>query len=158
MKTSFFLLFILYLIVLVKVILFKDALFFQIVPVDETYQEQSANKSLVRYNLVPFRTILLFLRDVEKTPRFFNLYGNILLFIPFGFLLPLVWKKAFRFSRVLICTLLLSTSFEIYQFLTRTGHADIDDVILNTTGGLLGFFFITVYFRRKEQKKILHPR
>jgi len=66
----------------------------------------------------------------------FNLLGNIAVFVPFGFFVPLLWKKM-NFGKTVLSGALLSVSIEFIQlFMPR--FTDIDDVILNTLGTLIG--------------------
>jgi glycopeptide antibiotics resistance protein len=64
---------------------------------------------------------------------------NILLFIPCGFLLPVLWKKYHTFSNILFYSLLFSTIIEVGQLFTRCRATDINDLIMNTLGSLLGW-------------------
>lgn len=131
----------LYTLFLVKMILLKGRLFFWVVPASRYYKSHMQNRTYHGLNLVPFRTFRIFLsNDVSFASAFFNLAGNVLLFVPFGFLLSLTLRPKERFATILLTTALLSLSFELYQLFSHTGQCDIDDVILNTTGGILGFF------------------
>jgi glycopeptide antibiotics resistance protein len=67
---------------------------------------------------------------------------NVLLFIPMGYLLPLIFKKLRKHSAidvVLIC-LLISLATETLQLVFRVGWFDADDIINNTIGALIGVF------------------
>jgi glycopeptide antibiotics resistance protein len=72
--------------------------------------------------------------------------GSILLFIPLGFLLPVLNKKFNRFNKTIKISLALSLTIEILQYLFRVGQFDIDDIILNTIGSILGFYALKVTF------------
>jgi len=63
---------------------------------------------------------------------------NILMFIPFGFFLPLVWDRAKKWYVTIGIALLFSVCVEVIQFFIGRA-ADIDDVILNTLGGIIGY-------------------
>jgi len=70
--------------------------------------------------------------------RFFWLFGgNIGWFVPFGFLLPQL--KKLSFAKTLLCGFLFSLSIETIQFIFRIGFAELDDLILNTTGVAIGY-------------------
>ena len=85
-------------------------------------------------NLVPFV-------DISTNPIHY-LY-NILLFVPLGFLLPLLWRKFERFSITLACGALFSFSIEFLQlFCPRV--TDIDDFLMNTTGTIAGYLMFMV--------------
>jgi glycopeptide antibiotics resistance protein len=93
------------------------------------------------YNLIPFREILRFWNNRETlglAAVCINVLGNVIAFIPFGFFLPIVtkWKMNFRF--VVLVTFFFSLAVECVQLVTRVGSFDVDDLILNTLGGLLG--------------------
>jgi len=73
-----------------------------------------------------------------------NIGGNIIGFIPLGILLPMVFPFLRRWWRLTLCVFCLSLSFETFQLLTGVGVFDVDDLILNTTGGLIGYIFYVV--------------
>lgn len=97
-------------------------------------------------NLIPFRTVrrytyvLRYLSDpVMIRQAAVNLAGNICLFIPLGFLLPCTVMGLRKFFPLLGFSLCLILAVEILQFVTFLGCCDIDDLILNIAGILLGF-------------------
>ena len=105
------------------------------------YWEQVAQQ----LNLIPFRTLRLFAGLLDSTrPEYvraavINLGGNILMFIPLGFLLPRVFPRCTPLSRVLLATAVIITAVELLQLFTLVGTCDIDDLILNVLGSGLGF-------------------
>lgn len=64
---------------------------------------------------------------------------NIILFIPFGFFLPVLWKKQPSFRQVAMLSLLFSLGIELSQLLNNR-NTDVNDLILNTFGGAAGFW------------------
>ncbi len=66
--------------------------------------------------------------------------GNILWFVPFGFLLPCLGSGLKRWQAVLVCGLLLSFGIECLQWIFGSGVSDIDDIIFNGMGALLGYW------------------
>ena len=75
-----------------------------------------------------------------------NIVGNIVLFIPIGILIPILWKIKDRY--VILIGFLISLSIEITQlFLDRV--TDVDDLILNTLGVIIG---VLVYKCVKKKK------
>lgn len=77
-----------------------------------------------------------------------NLVGNVVLFIPLGFLLSRIWPKLQNFFLfLLICTAMILT-VEALQLFTLLGSFDIDDVILNLAGMLLGY--LLSFCKRKK--------
>lgn len=91
------------------------------------------------YNLVPLKTILFYFKSgVAPLVAFYNLAANIGLFIPYGFLLMALVKK----RRVVVLSLIPVFSISIIeslQFVTRRGQLDIDDLILNVLGFVIGY-------------------
>jgi glycopeptide antibiotics resistance protein len=143
--------FIIYLVVLAKLVIFKGPVFFEVVGGTEEYKNKTANSSYTGINLIPFKTIRQFANTHPSTStsvKFFNLAGNVLLFIPFGFLLPLVFRRLDRLRFVFFASILLSLFFETYQLITRTGQFDIDDLILNSLGGVIGYMLLQLISRR----------
>jgi glycopeptide antibiotics resistance protein len=70
-----------------------------------------------------------------------NIFGNIILFIPFTFITIWVFRMS-GFFKIAGLACLLSISIEVAQYFTGLGVADIDDVILNTAGAAIGFLLI----------------
>ncbi|MBE7149533.1 VanZ family protein [Bacillus mycoides] len=93
-------------------------------------------------NLVPFRSTIRYLTEFDSYNLdivLMNTLGNVIIFIPFGFLLPLLFKQINNVkmaSKIFIKFILL---IESLQLLTFTGVFDIDDIILNMLGALIGY-------------------
>lgn len=64
---------------------------------------------------------------------------NILLFVPVGYLVPLVLPWANCWWKVMLFGVALSLSIEMVQLITRLGYADVDDLMNNTIGTLVGY-------------------
>lgn len=69
---------------------------------------------------------------------------NILLFIPFGYLLPTGIKRFRRLNRVAVCAAALSIVIEILQYVFRCGKTEVNDVIMNLTGAILGYLLYKI--------------
>lgn len=64
---------------------------------------------------------------------------NVLMFIPFGLLLPdIVKKKRFQYIITVLIAIFTSIGIEIFQYIFRVGRTEIDDVIFNTIGVFIG--------------------
>ena len=86
-------------------------------------------------NFVPFREIFRY--DVNSRLFLKNVIGNVLLFVPFGIFVT-YYVKNDKVYQTLFLSILVSCSIEFAQsVIGRT--ADIDDVILNTIGGIIGY-------------------
>jgi glycopeptide antibiotics resistance protein len=133
-----------YIAILSKLILFKYIPLAQIIEhFNFTYDGYHWRDN----NFVPFKTIhfYLYLADINLNIRIENLVGNIIGFTPFGFILPLLSKRFQKLSKVTIATLLLSLTFELIQLVFEFGSFDVDDLILNTFGGILGYILIRIF-------------
>lgn len=109
-----------------------------------------------RYNLVPFKEIERFwiYRQELGVHSFFNLAGNILGFMPAGFFIPMLWEEKKGFLFTVSVTFQMSLTVEVLQLLFRVGSFDVDDLILNTLGGILGYFLLKKIERWRENEKI----
>lgn len=94
--------------------------------------------------LTPFREFLAMIKQPNYSFYFWQIVLNILLFIPFGFTLStyLNCHKSPRslFLPVLLTAFLLSTSVEALQYLTFRGFTEVDDIINNTLGAVIGWW------------------
>jgi len=109
------------------------------------YKHYTVSQGWKSANTVPFHTITLFSSDrVSSEYRYKNIGGNIIGFIPLGILLPLAWRFAKRWWRLLLVVLCTSLAFELFQLYTGIGVFDIDDLLLNTFGGMIGYLFYLI--------------
>jgi len=133
-KRVFILLFLLYLAVLFYVTCFGERM-------------GNSAENLPRYNLRPFREIERFWRKrhiVGMWRMFLNIFGNVILFLPLGMFLCAVPKK----TNLLICIVIsafTSLLIETLQFCFNLGCFDVDDLILNTAGGALGYILYAIF-------------
>lgn len=110
----------------------------------------------IRYNLTPFLEIRRGLEHIDTVGYRYvivNILGNIVAFMPFGFLLPLVSERKVHVVKAGAMTFLLSLAAETIQLLSGTGAFDVDDLILNTVGGVLGYVCYAVLFGRRRKKR-----
>lgn len=99
------------------------------------------------YNLVPFREIRRFIvyRDILGYKAvFLNLVGNVAAFMPFGFILPEVWDQLNRWYTITLLGFIFSLCIETAQLVGRVGSFDVDDLLLNTVGALIGYFVFVI--------------
>ncbi|MCI7332426.1 MAG: VanZ family protein [Bacilli bacterium] len=90
-------------------------------------------------NLMPFREILRY--DVGTKAFYKQVFGNILLFIPLGYFAT-SYCKIKGLGTITLVSLLSSITIEVTQhYIGRT--FDIDDIILNVVGGIVGFLIYT---------------
>ena len=73
-----------------------------------------------------------------------NLAGNVLAFVPFGAILPVISRRMRGFFRVMLLGFSFSLLVECTQLVTRVGTFDVDDLMLNTLGAVLGYLFFAL--------------
>ncbi len=141
--------FVVYAIVMAYFLFFRHSL-----NVGGTYWEHIS----MNINIVPFYTIRQNLHLILKQSNpylvphaIINLLGNIIGFIPFGILLPILLKRARAFKRFFFYAISSIALIELIQLFTLRGSCDIDDLILNMLGSLIGYMMnhftkLTAYF------------
>lgn len=94
-----------------------------------------------RNNFTLFETIRLYWNDarIPWTVRLTNLGGNVVGFIPFGLLLPLLFRRRPYFILTVIYGFLFSLGLELTQWFMAVGSFDVDDLFLNTMGVIVGY-------------------
>lgn len=109
-------------------------------------------------NLIPFKTISTLISrllhsSLNLSIVLENILGNLILFAPFGFFIPMLFsnkiKKLKSFTLLMLISIVL---VEVLQYLLRVGQADIDDVILNLSGAVLVYYLM----QTKIVKKIIN--
>ncbi|WP_178381906.1 VanZ family protein [Paenibacillus sp. P32E] len=76
-------------------------------------------------------------------PAMHNLIANVIVFIPMGLLIPMLLSKP-SFVKAIGISIGLIATVELLQFITLLGVADIDDVIVNTSGAIIGYIFYSI--------------
>jgi len=99
-------------------------------------------------NFIPMHSIV---GDWEGGGRelLVNFVGNIVAFIPIGMIPPLAWPRRARARHAAAFCLAMSTLIEVVQYMTGRRVADVDDLILNTVGGVLGYGILRLSCRRR---------
>lgn len=110
------------------------------------------HRPLSQINIIPLVETIKLLNGQSLVDFFYNLYGNIVWFVPMGIFIPALTERHFGFFKVVLIGALISTSIETLQFILNTGVTDIDDVIFNTLGAAVGYF---LYFVGKWIKKLI---
>ncbi|MGW1952743.1 VanZ family protein [Streptomyces sp. NPDC001920] len=116
---------------------------FAVVLAKLTLQPSPASEALTHTNLRPGRSLRAYLDQPELRDAVRQIGGNLLLGVPFGILVPVVAPRTRGVLRVLLLTATVMLLVEFAQGALVTGRAfDIDDVILNTTGALIGYLVL----------------
>jgi glycopeptide antibiotics resistance protein len=127
--------------ILIKVLVLKDVPMIRMGPIMLNFGGTQVGDP----NYIPFKTILPYLLgDNGFLIGALNIGGNITFLIPIGFLLPFAfaqidWKKS------LVVAVLSGMSIELTQVLLHIGIFDIDDVILNGLGVMIGYWMYVLF-------------
>lgn len=100
----------------------------------------------LQWNLKPFRTLKSFLWVLQNSHQrglvfhaVINLAGNVVMFVPVGLFLPLLWKKQQKLWVFLLTALAAIVLVELLQLVLLLGTCDVDDVLLNMIGAAIGW-------------------
>ncbi|WP_329034506.1 VanZ family protein [Streptomyces sp. NBC_00178] len=116
---------------------------FSVVLAKVTLTPSPASEDIVTSNMKPGRSLRQYAEDYTFLAACKQAGGNILLGTPFGVLLPILVPRRLRMLRMTLLTVLVMAVVELTQGALVAGRAfDIDDVILNTTGALLGYLVV----------------
>lgn len=166
LKVILWITFFAYFLFLVKVVLLKflplELIVYQLYHIDF----ELISRSFANSNLIPFKTIGGYIvNPISAKIAIGNVIGNVVVFIPIGLLAPFLVLKKYQFWASLKISLLVSFGisliFEVIQLLTYFGSFDVDDLLLNTFGGVFGFFigylFVNLYhdYILKHYSKII---
>lgn len=138
--------FVIYVIAMLYFLFFADAM------------GRMSSDTMVGYNTKLFKEIHRYLinwRQIGFSIAFLNIGGNIIGFLPLGFLLPFVNAKNRTFFRTLFICIYVTMTVEVIQLIFHVGCFDVDDMFLNTVGGICGYviFMIGSMLRRKKHGK-----
>ena len=122
------------LLFVVVVVKFKGS-FYELIDRVNSYSMHGS----INYNIIPFRSMNTQITHITQWWALKNLLGNIIPFVPFGFLLPITYKKFNSAKKVLSTGLVSILLIEIFQFFTKLGFFDVDDIILNMIGIVCGY-------------------
>ena len=117
---------------------------------------RASTEAEYRYNLTLFREIKRFIEYrhvLGYKAVFLNVVGNVIAFMPFGFLLPPLMNYKTNWFVTTIWAFLFSLFVETIQLFFRLGSFDVDDMLLNTIGGLLGYIICILLKGTKGKKR-----
>lgn len=116
---------------------------FSVVLAKVTLTPSPASEDIVTSNLRPGRSLRQYAEEYTFLAACKQAGGNLLLGAPFGVLLPILVPRRLRMLRMTVLTVLVMAVVELAQGALVAGRAfDIDDVILNTAGALLGYALV----------------
>lgn len=139
-------LFYIYITFLILFVVLKfDGSFERIISLHNSIIENEKD-GLRNINLIPFRTMSPYLKNITEPYAFKNIAANIVIFIPLGFFISQIKSKN-AFKTLIICLCVILT-IECIQLIFKIGFFDVDDIILNFIGSLLGVF-ISLFVRKR---------
>ncbi|HEV7200754.1 MAG TPA: VanZ family protein [Candidatus Limnocylindria bacterium] len=100
---------------------------------------------VVSDNGIPFRTIAIYLANGESPFWVRQFAGNLFLLLPVGLLGPMVVPALNGWLRLFTVALAMSLAIEVAQLWIPNRSADVDDVMLNVAGGMLGYAIFTLF-------------
>jgi len=165
----FFLLFLMWKKFNIKKIVISTLFYFYIVsviavtifPIAIQWLDEIGKYAWNNNNFIPLVSILdiLFNNSLGFIIKIKQIIGNIVLFIPMGFLIPIIWKSKSSFKRALQIGILLSFTIELLQYIIwlliwfNYKVTDLDDILLNTLGFIIGFFFYKIFIMNYVSQK-----
>ena len=114
----------------------------------EEYGRAAEAQRVYRYNLIPFveiRRFWIYREQLGTFAVFSNIFGNVIGFLPFGFILPVIFRRMNSGFLICVSGFILSLTVEVIQLVTKVGCFDVDDMILNTLGGNFGVCVFLLY-------------
>lgn len=140
------LIFAIYLFILAKLMIFRGSILHFWNNTGTTTLEQRIQSA----NFIPFHTIKMYLDWGNPFWTMVNVPGNIIVLVPFGIFLPLLFKGFRSFFKTSIFSLFVILGVEVFQLYKGIGEFDIDDIILNVIGAMAGYVIWKVFFRKTE--------
>ncbi|MFJ3161157.1 VanZ family protein [Streptomyces kanasensis] len=140
--------------ILAMLLAFAGMVVFAVVLARLTLEPSVASEQLTHSNLRPGDSINQYLSQPAFRDTVKQIGGNIALGVPFGLLLPVLAPRTRGLLRVVFVTAVVMTLVELVQGALVTGRAfDVDDVILNSSGALLGYALLG-----RRLGRAVHPR
>lgn len=106
-------------------------------------------------NLAPLRTILPYLNGIKSDYAFLNIVGNIICYIPLGFLIPVTFRTLRSFWKVTLFSFVIIFTIESLQFLLLLGCFDVDDIMLDMLSAIVGYFFFICLLQFCRKVKLI---
>ena len=141
-RTIFFI----YLLIVIKLIIFKYP-YEQLKAIADSWEKGVILEGLDTANFTLFKTIRMYIKYSYKLNSFENLIGNIVVFVPYGFLFPCVLQKGSNVFVMLLNAFLFVTGIEIFQLFSAFGAFDVDDILLNCVGAVIGYLLYLILRR-----------
>lgn len=130
---------------LIKVMVFKDL---PVIRIGHLMLNLSGAHTNGQANFVPFKTILPYLLGHKGWMiAGINLIGNVVLLVPVGFLVPFIHRNM-TWRKSLILAVASGLAIEGMEVMFRVGIFDVDDIILNALGVMIGYWAFIRFVKR----------
>lgn len=149
--------FLVYIFILIKLIVFKYPWEY-LVDIIKSWEKGVILEGLSTANFTLGKSIRMYIKYFNKFPfwnGFANLIGNILVFIPFGFLLPKAYSKCGKWWRTFYCAAGFVMCIELFQLFSAFGAFDVDDILLNVYGAMMGYFIFSAFRKVRKEIKVV---
>ncbi len=143
--------FFIYIAVVIKVIIFKYP-WEDLKAIMDTWEKGVILEGLDTANFTLFKTIKMYIDYSYKLNSFENLAGNVVVFVPFGFLLPYIQEKSRNFFILLLNAFLFVLGIEVFQLFSAFGAFDVDDILLNCFGAAWGWIMYVLWERIRKKR------
>ena len=137
-------LFVLYILIVIKVIIFKYP-YEELRAIASSWRRDVILEGLGTANFTPFKTIKMYIDYAYKLNSVENLAGNVLVFVPFGFLFPFVAREGERFFVMFVNAFVFILGIEVFQLFSAFGAFDVDDILLNCLGAAVGYGIYRIF-------------
>lgn len=108
------------------------------------------------FNLYPFNSIRAYLLHKDNynfNTWALNLFGNMIMLVPFSILMPLLFSMLRKTNIFIVCLFVFNIGIEVFQYFSGFGSFDVDDLILNSSGALVAYIILRVLLLFKFAKK-----
>ena len=140
------------------------------IPFDKRYIAFNVEHGIGRkFNFVPFMFIKDLISNVSRDR--IPVFGNMVLLFPLGYLVPIIFKKINNLVKTALVGLVIAIGIETLQFIIsyflgfKYRSVDVDDLILNTTGAVIGYLILRLmipvvekFFDTKLETKPLNKK
>ena len=118
--------FYIYIAIVIKVIIFKYP-WEDLKAIMDTWEKGVILEGLDTANFTLFKTIKMYINYSYKLNSFENLVGNVVVFVPFGFLLPYIQEKSRKLPVLVLNAFLFVLGIEVFQLFSAFGAFDVED-------------------------------
>lgn len=146
-------LFFVYLLIVIKLIIFKYP-YEKLREIAGSWEKNVVLEGLDTANFTLFKTIRMYIDYSYMLNSFENLVGNVVVFIPYGFLLPYVMHRGRNFLVMLLNAFLFVLGIEVFQLFSSFGAFDVDDILLNCLGAVIGYVLFLVHDRKGKGRSV----